>query len=193
MTVTTEAWLPVVGFEGQYEVSDHGRVRGVDRIAILSDGRRIPVQGCVLKLRRRKKGYLQVSLQRDGRPTAHAVHRLVLLAFVGPCPEGMECCHNNGDKSNNMLGNLRWDTQSANTLDLVRHGTHNMARKTHCKRGHRLELPNLKPSALRTGRRACLSCNRAESLASQAARRGRAVVDIDMAADTYYERLMSVA
>lgn len=192
MTPTTETWLPVVGFEGQYEVSDHGRIRGVDRIAVLSDGRRIPVRGCILKQRQRAKGYWQVCLQRGGRPTAHVAHRLVLTAFVGPCPDGMQACHNDGDKSNNRLSNLRWDTPSSNTLDLVRHGTHNMARKTDCKRGHRLELPNLRQSSMATGRRACLACHRAQSLAYQAAKRGDAV-DLDAAADAYYERLMWAA
>lgn len=52
------------------------------------------------------------------------VHRLVLEAFVGPCPEGMEGCHNNGDPADNRLANLRWDTKSANAKDSIRHGTH---------------------------------------------------------------------
>jgi hypothetical protein len=57
-----------------------------------------------------------------GRETTHLVHRLVLEAFVGPCPEGMEACHNNGDPADNRLENLRWDTRSANAKDKVRHG-----------------------------------------------------------------------
>lgn len=50
------------------------------------------------------------------------VHRLVLLAFVGPCPEGMECCHNDGNSTNNKLSNLRWGTRKENAADRVRHG-----------------------------------------------------------------------
>lgn len=53
------------------------------------------------------------------------VHRLVLFAFVGPCPEGMEACHNDGDYSNNTLVNLRWDTHQGNERDKCRHGTSN--------------------------------------------------------------------
>ncbi len=56
------------------------------------------------------------------------VHRLVLEAFVGPCPPGMQCCHYDGDKSNNAATNLRWDTRRANMLDLTRHGRPNHAR-----------------------------------------------------------------
>lgn len=58
----------------------------------------------------------------DGRLHSVHVHRLVLMAFVGPCPEGMEGCHNDGDASNNNLANLRWDTRQANFDDLKKHG-----------------------------------------------------------------------
>lgn len=57
------------------------------------------------------------------RGRKYRVHRLVLEAFVGPCPPGMECCHNNGNPADNRLENLRWDTRSANCLDAVQHGT----------------------------------------------------------------------
>ena len=63
------------------------------------------------------------------------VHRLVLEAFVGPCPEGMECCHWDGDRTNNRLSNLRWDTPTANAADRERHG-----RKTQGERQHLAKL-----------------------------------------------------
>ena len=50
------------------------------------------------------------------------VHHLVLEAFVGPRPAGMECCHYDGDPTNNRLANLRWDTSKANKADTKRHG-----------------------------------------------------------------------
>lgn len=49
---------------------------------------------------------------------------MVLEAFVGPCPNGMECCHNDGNPANNVLANLRWDTPKANNADKRAHGTH---------------------------------------------------------------------
>jgi len=70
---------------------------------------------------RHHKGYLRVKC---GSGTQYRVHRLVLEAFIGPCPDGMECCHNDGDPGNNRLDNLRWDTHSANSLDAAKHGTH---------------------------------------------------------------------
>lgn len=77
-------------------------------------------------------------------------------AFVGPCPEGMEVCHNNGDCTDNRLENLRYDTKSANMLDRVRHGTHHNANKTQCLRGHLFTEENTKRTA--KGGRACRTC-----------------------------------
>lgn len=80
---------------------------------------------------------------KDGTTSRKAlVHVLVLEAFVGPRPEGMACCHNDGDGQNNTLANLRWDTYSSNNHDLVRHGTHWNARKTHCPNGHEYTQEN---------------------------------------------------
>lgn len=77
-----------------------------------------------LKPRRGPKGHLHVKF-RNGKKVSIAryVHRLVLEAFVGPCPAGMECCHEDGDPGNNRLTNLRWDTHAGNMQDAVRHGT----------------------------------------------------------------------
>jgi hypothetical protein len=51
------------------------------------------------------------------------IHRLVLEAFVGPAPDGMEGCHNDGNPENNNLLNLRWDTHASNMADQLAHGT----------------------------------------------------------------------
>ena len=59
------------------------------------------------------------------------VSRLVLMAFVGPCPEGMESCHWDGNCRNNNLNNLRWDTPMENTKDKLRHGTESTGERNH--------------------------------------------------------------
>jgi hypothetical protein len=66
-----------------------------------------------------RKGYLAV---KAGSKTVK-VHRLVLEAFVGPCPDGMQACQDDGNPSNNRVKNLRWDTPEANIADRDRHGT----------------------------------------------------------------------
>ena len=68
----------------------------------------------IMKPRPQKSGHLLIWLCRNGQPYARNVHRLVADAFLSPCPEGMECCHNNGIASDNRLENLRWDTRSSN-------------------------------------------------------------------------------
>ena len=73
---------------------------------------------------RTKWGYRQVMFLVQGRRYFLYVHRLVLTAFVGKCPPGMEACHNDGNKDNNRLSNLRWDTPVGNHADKLKHGTH---------------------------------------------------------------------
>jgi hypothetical protein len=51
-----------------------------------------------------------------------SIAHLILNAFVGPCPEGMECCHWDDNRLNNTLSNIRWDTHSGNMQDRSRNG-----------------------------------------------------------------------
>ena len=77
----------------------------------------------VLKYYKNKSGYFKVSLHKDKKIYYKSIHRLILETFVGPCPFGMESCHNDGNPSNNKLSNLRWDTPSNNMKDKIKHGT----------------------------------------------------------------------
>lgn len=69
------------------------------------------------------RGYHLYGLRKNGRQYSRLVHRLVLEAFVVARPEGMECCHGDGDRGNNALSNLRWGTRKENHQDSFRHGT----------------------------------------------------------------------
>jgi hypothetical protein len=75
------------------------------------------------------RGYLGARVGVNGVHKTYYVHRLVLEAFVGPCPLGMECCHENGDRKDNHSHNLRWDTPAANQADRIRHGTNHRGEK----------------------------------------------------------------
>ncbi len=108
-----EEWKPVVGYEGKYEVSSHGRVRSLPRQA---------TPGKIRKLQPLKDGYKRVSLCKGGVCVHKRVHRLVLEAFVGECPEGMVACHLDSKTSNNILDNLEWDTHKNNTADVIARG-----------------------------------------------------------------------
>lgn len=76
-----------------------------------------------VKLQTMKNGYKAVSIFRDGKIRSTYVHQLVLESFVGPRPLHNEACHKNGNRTDNRLENLRWDTTQANHIDCVNHGT----------------------------------------------------------------------
>lgn len=117
-------WKPVVGYEGIYEVSDSGQVRSLDRFVCNRWKTPFKVRGVLLKNRvNQKSGHLRVILYLKGKRFDCFIHRLVLEAFIGSCPEGMQCCHLDGDPTNNKLENLRWGTQAENAADSIRHGT----------------------------------------------------------------------
>ena len=115
-----EEWLPVVGYEGFYEISSFGLVKSLPRIV---EGRwgTCSLTGRVLCPQKEPHAYV-VRLSKNGGTRPFQVHRLVLEAFVGPCPNGMQCCHWDGNPHNNVLTNLRWDTAKANMADRTRHG-----------------------------------------------------------------------
>jgi hypothetical protein len=182
-----ERWLPVDSWERFYSVSDLGRVRSHDRI--------VPRRGSPYRLSGRirstpisKSGYKMVTLHAEGREQTAYVHRLVLIAFTGPCPGGKESCHGPGGSLDNRWVNLRWDTPSANNFDSVRDGTHGMASKATCKRRHLLIQPNLCPGDLARGWRRCKACHYARGHID---RSGFGVMDL--ISDAYYQQIMGVS
>lgn len=181
-----ERWLPVVGHEGCYEVSDLGRIRSIDRTITRRDGIRSFVRGRLLKPVPNRRDRPYVSLGRGGR---RPVAQLVLEAFIGPRPDEMECCHRPGGVTDSRLANLRWDTSSENMYDRVRHGTHHMSKRTHCPQGHALVQPNLVAYDRSVNRRNCLACNRARATCREAMKRGRKV-DFAAAADRHHRQIM---
>lgn len=150
-------WQPVVGYEGLYEVSREGRVRSLDRVKRNRWGEYVQ-PGVELRASSAGDGYAKVALTKDGKLRTRRVHILVLEAFVGRRPDGMQACHNDGNQGNNCIENLRWDTVSANTYDKIRHGTHVQAAQTHCKRGHPFSGPGSHVSIRPDGRRRCRTC-----------------------------------
>ena len=70
-----------------------------------------------------RDGYHSVKLCHDGQSRRVAVHKLVLTTFLGPCPDGMECRHIDGNPANNHVDNLAWGTRSENSQDKLLHGT----------------------------------------------------------------------
>lgn len=122
-----EIWKDIPDYEGMYQVSNQGRVRSVTRSFLTKDGKVSKRIGRVLKPQTSK--YHTVYLSKQGNVETIAIHRLVLLAFVGPCPEGKEARHYpDDDKSNNKLDNLSWAYHAENCQDRIQHGTQNYNR-----------------------------------------------------------------
>ena len=182
-----ERWKPVTGHEGIYEVSNHGRVRSVDRTVTRSDGQVHRRKGKLLRTPLNQRGYQVVNLCIQGKCQMRTVHSLVAETFIGTRPEGMEVCHNDGSKTNNHVDNLRYGTSSENKLDNVRHGTHTNAAKTHCPLGHELFAENIPPSIAKRGKRQCRACARARAYLQ---RHPELKPKLQAIADSYYNTIL---
>ena len=117
----SEEWRDIPGFLG-YKASDMGRIAsckkrlgGPGGWVIEDEIQRVLSPGI-------SSGYKFVLLRSGKSTNNRRVHRLVMLTFVGECPDGLEVCHNNGKKNDCRLSNLRYDTHAANFLDAVEHG-----------------------------------------------------------------------
>lgn len=131
-----EIWKDVIGYEGFYQISNIGRIRTCTRVVhyqLLSGnvkpltfvGRvKIPALN---KMHKR----LFTALYKDGTMKQKYIHQLVLENFVGPCPENMQACHNDGNAFNNRVENLRWDTCKNNHADKIKHGTTSLGEKNY--------------------------------------------------------------
>lgn len=97
-------WRPVVGHEGAYSVSEYGDI-WIQRLRRKG------------KLQKDRKGYVHYFLSENGVQKLTRIHRIVLEAFVGPCPQGMECCHKDNDPLNNHYSNLMWATHRDNMME----------------------------------------------------------------------------
>lgn len=171
MSTAEEEWRTIPGYEGAYEVSDHGRVRSLDRVIPGRWGPHIR-RGRILRQHIDKDGYARVRPSVDGVAQGHPVHRLILLAFVGIPEDGVDVAlHRDGDPSNNTLANLAWGTHSDNAFDAVRHGTHRQTKKTHCPVGHEYTAAN---TQVQNGCRRCRTCKRARDRRAKAARKQKA-------------------
>lgn len=120
-----EIWKDIPNCKGHYQASTFGRTKSTARIILRSDGKQCSVRERILKPIVTKTGYLYVNLYIElGKATRRLVHHIVLEAFVGPCPPGMECRHfPDHNPANNRLDNLQWGTHLENMGDQKIHGT----------------------------------------------------------------------
>jgi hypothetical protein len=106
-SVMEEVWKPVKGWEGQYSVSNTGKVK--------SYRSQVP-NGRILKLSYGKSS-VNITFHQGKKRISKKIHRLVLEMFIGPCPNGMQASHKDNNPTNNRIDNLCWATQSENLLN----------------------------------------------------------------------------
>ena len=92
-----EVWKPVPGYEGFYSVSDLGRVRSDKRTIVDKNGHGRKMPEIILTPEKKSSGHLTVCLCKNHDQTKRYVHRIVLEAFIGEAPAGMQACHWNDD------------------------------------------------------------------------------------------------
>lgn len=113
-----EEWKDIVGFEGEYQVSNLGRIRSLAREKLQRDAHggytTFRYNGRIIKPVKTSQGYLVVPLGR--RAPCCRVHRLVAQAFI-PNPLSRDMInHINGDRADNRVENLEWCTNQENQL-----------------------------------------------------------------------------
>src|SRR5665213_1405136 len=102
-----EIWLPVLGYEGFYEVSDQGNVRSTSRMVKSRYGTlSVYLHGKPMKQRKDTSGYQMMRFRKDGERKMVRVHRVVAETFMGVSDLTID--HVNGDKIDNRLSNLEY-------------------------------------------------------------------------------------
>mgnify|MGYP000902133380 FL=1 len=122
--VEMEVWKDIPGYVGRYQVSNNGRVKSLKRkVRSINHytGReffRTVPEHILRPGQYSKSGHLSVVLEHGG--IGQPVHQLVMKAFIGTPPVGMEVLHINGKPMDNRLENLRYGTRTENILDTYR-------------------------------------------------------------------------
>jgi len=100
-----EIWKDILGYEGDYQVSNKGRVKSFVKYP----------EGRILKPCNRGNGYLYINLYKNGTKKKHSIHRLVATAFIKNPENKATVNHLDSNTTNNNLENLEWATHAENT------------------------------------------------------------------------------
>ena len=131
-----ERWLPVVGYEGWYSVSDRGRVRRDLQRKGTTAGKILRHVGC--------NGYGTVVLSKEGITKRFTVHLLVARAFLGQAPTGKQVNHKNGIRNDSRLENLEYVTQQENILHGRRVLGHNRGSSVHSAKADEAKVAEIR-------------------------------------------------
>lgn len=168
-----ETWKPIKGYEGYYEVSDHGRVRSLERSVPARGSKNREhnrvIPGRMLMSAKNDTGYLVVVLAKEGKAKSVRVHRLVAEAFVHN--PNLKICvevnHKDCNKENNKADNLEWVTRREN-IDHAKENKRLVRTEEYKKKMHESQRKKFQPvrgTSLLTGekkRYECIADSRAD-------------------------------
>jgi len=109
-----ETWKDIPEHEGLYQVSSLGRVKSLERYAIMPRGRERLIKERYLSACDDGGGYLQLNLSKNGKSKISKVHKLVSRSFLGE-PNGLVVNHIDGDRRNNIIENIEYVSVRENT------------------------------------------------------------------------------
>lgn len=71
----------------------------------------------------KRYGYVRVIIRKERKSFGRFIHVLLLTTYIGKCPIGKEASHLNGNRADNRLENLCWETRKENHAHKIAHGT----------------------------------------------------------------------
>lgn len=109
-----ENWKRIIDYESEYEISDNGVIKSLQRKVSHSRGFEITIPERILKFSKNKNGYCQVNLTKNSKQKCFKVHRLVALHFIENPNNLPDINHIDGNKENNNVNNLEWVSRREN-------------------------------------------------------------------------------
>ena len=115
-----EIFKDITGYEDLYQVSNIGRVKGLERKVKHSiNGYKIVPERILKSVVTGNRGYLFIVLSKLGKQKTFILHRLVALAFIPNPLNKRTINHKNGIKTHNSINNLEWNTYSENNQHAI--------------------------------------------------------------------------
>ena len=116
-----EVWKDIKGYENLYQVSNYGNVKSLDRYIKNKNGKMQFYNEKILRPND-SKGYLKVTLSKNNRQRTFRIHVLVAKTFISNPENKPEVNHKDGNKHNNHIDNLEWNTRRENEIHAYQKG-----------------------------------------------------------------------